>query len=57
VLDVERGAKGHVELFEFLWPEHSNRSFVEHGLGKCDEVVARDDTSLGEAFGGPNVNL
>ncbi len=57
MLDVERGAKGHVELFEFLWPEHSNRSFVEHGLGKCDEGVARDDTSLGEALGGPNTNL
>ncbi len=57
MLDVEHGAKGHVELFEFLWPEHSNRSFVEHRLGKCDEGVARDDTSLGEAFGGPNVNL
>ena len=57
MLDVEHGAKGHVELFEFLWPEHSNRSLVEHRLGKCDEVVARDGTSLGEAFGGPNVNL
>ena len=57
MLDVERVAKGHVELFELQWTEHANRWVVEHCRGKCDEVVARDDTSLGEALGGPNSHL
>ena len=57
MLDVERVAKGHVELFELQWTEHANRWVVEHCRGKCDEVVARDDTSLGETLAGTNNNL
>ena len=57
MLDVERVAKRHVELYELLWTEHANRSLVEHRCGKCDEVVTRVDTSLGEAFGRPHTDL